>query len=130
MLNCMAIAPAPGYEAWGVECRESAAAASVSPHRQDDSIVTVTNSGKALGFTQPLTEMSKARSVRKADNLTAISEPIVKVMWDPQRLRTLWAFTACYRDSFTYFLRTVAVFCSRTFKISEKCTSIWIKYGP
>jgi hypothetical protein len=22
-------------------------------------------------------------------------------MWDPQRLTTLWAFTACYRDSFT-----------------------------
>jgi hypothetical protein len=25
-------------------------------------------------------------------------------MWDPQRLTTLWACTACYRDSFTYFL--------------------------
>jgi hypothetical protein len=24
-------------------------------------------------------------------------------MWDPQRLTTLWAFTACYRDSFTFF---------------------------
>jgi hypothetical protein len=23
-------------------------------------------------------------------------------MWDPQRLTTLWVFTACYRDSFTY----------------------------
>jgi hypothetical protein len=23
-------------------------------------------------------------------------------MWDPQRLTTLWAFTACYRDSFTF----------------------------
>jgi hypothetical protein len=22
-------------------------------------------------------------------------------MWDPQRLTTLWASTACYRDSFT-----------------------------
>jgi hypothetical protein len=22
-------------------------------------------------------------------------------MWEPQRLRALWAFTACYRDSFT-----------------------------
>jgi hypothetical protein len=21
-------------------------------------------------------------------------------LWDPQRLTTLWAFTACYRDSF------------------------------
>jgi hypothetical protein len=26
---------------------------------------------------------SKAWPARKADNLTAISEPIVKVMWDP-----------------------------------------------
>jgi hypothetical protein len=26
---------------------------------------------------------SKARPARRADNLTAISEPIVKVMWDP-----------------------------------------------
>jgi hypothetical protein len=25
-------------------------------------------------------------------------------MWDPQRLPTLWAFTACYRDNFTFFL--------------------------
>jgi hypothetical protein len=25
-------------------------------------------------------------------------------MWDPQRLTTLWAFTACYRDSFTFTL--------------------------
>jgi hypothetical protein len=39
---------------------------------------------KALGWTQPLTEMSsrnlpggKGRSARKADNLTAICEPIV-----------------------------------------------------
>jgi hypothetical protein len=24
-------------------------------------------------------------------------------MWDPQRLTTLWAFTACYRDTFTLF---------------------------
>jgi hypothetical protein len=47
--------------------------------------------------TQPLTAMStrsrkicfwgrRARPVRKADNLMAIFEPIVKTMWDPQRL--------------------------------------------
>jgi hypothetical protein len=29
-------------------------------------------------------------------------------MWEPRRLRTLWAFTACYRDSFT-FLRGALV---------------------
>jgi hypothetical protein len=64
-----------------------------------------------LGSTQPLTEMStrnlpkgKGRPVRKADNLTAISEPIVYKMWDPRRLTTLLASKACYRESFTFFL--------------------------
>jgi hypothetical protein len=48
----------------------------------------------ALGFTQPLTEMSarsrkimflgsKVRPVRKADNLATICEPIVYTMYDP-----------------------------------------------
>jgi hypothetical protein len=59
---------------------------------------------KTLRPTQPLTEMStsKGRPTRKADNLTAICEPIVYKMWEPRRLTTLWAFTACYRDSFTF----------------------------
>jgi hypothetical protein len=25
-------------------------------------------------------------------------------MWEPRRLITLWAFTACYRDSFSFYL--------------------------
>jgi hypothetical protein len=63
----------------------------------------------ALESTQPLTEMStrnlpggKGRPVRGADNLTAICEPIVLRMWEPRRLTTIWAFTACFRDSFTF----------------------------
>jgi hypothetical protein len=63
----------------------------------------------ALGSTQPLTEMStgnlpggKWRLARTADKLTAICEPIVYKMWEPRRLTTVWAFTACYRDSFTF----------------------------
>jgi hypothetical protein len=63
----------------------------------------------ALGSTQPLTEMrtrylpeGKERSARKADNLTAIPEPVVYKMWEPRRLTTLWASTACYRDGFTF----------------------------
>jgi hypothetical protein len=32
---------------------------------------------------------SKARPVRKADNLTAICEPIFFTMWDPKHLTTL-----------------------------------------
>jgi hypothetical protein len=57
----------------------------------------------ALGSTQPLTEMStgnipgsNGRPARKAVNLTAICEP--------QHLTTLWASTACYRDTFTLYL--------------------------
>jgi hypothetical protein len=63
-----------------------------------------------LGLTQPLTEMStrnlpvgKGRPVLKADNLTAICEPIVQKMWKPRRLTNLWPSMACYRDSFTVF---------------------------
>jgi hypothetical protein len=57
----------------------------------------------ALGSTQPLTEMiTRNLPARKADNLTAICEPIVYKMWEPQRLTTLRASTTCYRDnSFT-----------------------------
>jgi hypothetical protein len=32
---------------------------------------------------------SRMRPARRADNLTAICEPIVYTMWDPQRLTTL-----------------------------------------
>jgi hypothetical protein len=59
----------------------------------------------ALGSTQPLTEMStrnlpggKGQPVCKAVNLTAICEPITYKKWEPRRLTTLWASTACYRD--------------------------------
>jgi hypothetical protein len=65
----------------------------------------------ALGSTQPLTEMStrnlcegKGRPECKADNLTAIGEPIVQKMWEPRRLTTLWACMAYYRDSFSFYL--------------------------
>jgi hypothetical protein len=48
-----------------------------------------------LGSTQPLTEIStrnfpgdKGRPAHKADNITAICEPIEK-MWEPRRLTTI-----------------------------------------
>jgi hypothetical protein len=61
---------------------------------------------------QLLTEMStrklswgkSGRPERKADNLTAICEPIVYKMWEPRRLTTLRPSTACYRDSFTFYI--------------------------
>jgi hypothetical protein len=64
----------------------------------------------ALESTQPLTEISTknlpggkgGRPARKADNLTAICEPINYKMWEPRRLTTLWASTACYKDSFIF----------------------------
>jgi hypothetical protein len=64
----------------------------------------------ALGSTQLLTEMStrnlpggKGRPARKADHLTAIRESVVWKIWEPRRLTNLWAFRACYRDSFSFF---------------------------
>jgi hypothetical protein len=36
------------------------------------------------------------------DNFTAICEPILYTLWDPRYLTTLYASTACYRDSFIY----------------------------
>jgi hypothetical protein len=70
-----------------------------------------------LGPTQHITEMStrnlhggKERQARKADNLTDICEPIFYKMWQPRRLTTLWASTACYTDSFTLFLQSEVVY--------------------
>jgi hypothetical protein len=65
----------------------------------------------ALASTQPLREMStknfpggKRRPALKAENLTAFGEATVQIMWEPRRLRTLRASTACYRDSFIFLL--------------------------
>jgi hypothetical protein len=59
-----------------------------------------------LESTQPITEMStknlpggKGWLECKADDITAICDPIVGKMWEPRRLKTPWASTACYRDS-------------------------------
>jgi hypothetical protein len=51
----------------------------------------------ALWLTQPLTEMSTgnllgvkgSQRARKADNLTAICDPVVYKMWELQRLTTV-----------------------------------------
>jgi hypothetical protein len=67
------------------------------------------NRTMTLESTQPLTEMSTRNlpegtgwlPARKADNFTAICEPIVQKMWEPRRLAIIWASTSCYRDSFT-----------------------------
>jgi hypothetical protein len=76
----------------------------------------------ALGSSKPLTEMStrnlpggKGQLLPKADNLTAICEPIAYKMWGPRPLTTLWASTACYRDSLPYR------------GSEDSCYGMWIK---
>jgi hypothetical protein len=72
----------------------------------------------ALGLTQPLTELStgnfpwgEGQLAPKADSLTAISEPrLSKKMWEPQCLTTVWASTACYRDSFIIIIVFILIF--------------------
>jgi hypothetical protein len=61
----------------------------------------------ALGSNQPLTEIStrnlddgKVRSQREANNLTTICEQTTYEMWEPRRLTTSWASTACYKGNF------------------------------
>jgi hypothetical protein len=64
----------------------------------------------ALGSTQPIIEMStrklpegKCRPARKADNFTAVCEPIVYQMWDLDVSQPCGASTAFYKDSFTFY---------------------------
>jgi hypothetical protein len=81
----------------------------------------------ALGSTQPLTEMNtrslrggKGRPERKADNLTAICERNLQKIWEPRRLTLLWAFTACYRDSFNFTHSTVHISVNGLRKFGER----------
>jgi hypothetical protein len=52
----------------------------------------------------------KGRPACKADNLTAIYEPIVWKMWEPRRLSAQWASMACYINSFTFLVLYCYVF--------------------
>jgi len=60
----------------------------------------------ALGSNQPLTEMSKKRPGRKADNLTTILGHC-HVIWETELPGTLWAPRACNGTE------TIPVSCSR-----------------
>jgi hypothetical protein len=69
----------------------------------------------ALGSTQPVTEMStknilggKGQPARRADNPAVFYEPIIYEMWEPEHLTTLWASTACYRDTLTFFTKGIS----------------------
>jgi hypothetical protein len=85
-----------------------------------------------LRSTQPLTEMStrillggRGRPARKTD-LTAICEPTVYKMWDPRRLTTLCASTACYRDSYTFKLYTNCI--HRRLYLNMDCNMVSTTY--
>jgi hypothetical protein len=69
----------------------------------DFSVYLILSVALSVGLIQPMTEMSTIRPVRKADNLTAIYEPIVYKMSEAWRFTILWASAACY--SFKIFLR-------------------------
>jgi hypothetical protein len=63
----------------------------------------------AMVSTQLLTEMStrilsggKGRTACKADNFTAICEPIFLKLWEPRRFTALWEYAACCRNSFNF----------------------------
>jgi hypothetical protein len=66
-----------------------------------------------LGSTQTLSARNlpggKGWPTSGADNLTAICEPIAQKMWEPRRLTTLWAFTACNKDSFTFYSYVIVI---------------------
>jgi hypothetical protein len=64
----------------------------------------------AVGWTQPLPGGGKERPAHKADNLTAICEPIMQKMWEPRRL------TTCYRNSFTFFIAVQNVTGKKSYK--------------
>jgi hypothetical protein len=87
----------------------------------------------AFGSTYPLTEMStrnfpgdKDRPVRKAENLTAICEPIVYKMWEPRCLTTLWASTAWgIASPFILFLEKESTFESnQLFQQTENVSAV------
>jgi hypothetical protein len=50
----------------------------------------------------------KGRLACKPDILTDICEPKFWKKWDPRRLTTLWASTACYWDSFPFIIIIIA----------------------
>jgi hypothetical protein len=89
----------------------------------------------SLRSTQPLTEMStrKFPGVKgdrlgpKADNPTAICEPVVQKMWKPRCLTTLWVSMTSHRDSFTLCLKRLLrhrVQLSRRFSFVIACSSL------
>jgi hypothetical protein len=66
----------------------------------------------------------KGRSALKANNLTAIYEPIVCNMWEPRRLTNLWACYLLYVDTFSY-----PTFVMKMLKLPRQNTGVGIQIG-
>jgi hypothetical protein len=88
-----------------------------------------------LGSTQPLTGMStrnipggKGWLACKSD-LTAICEPVLKKMWEPRRLTTLWTSRACYRDSFILFFSYLYAVCQLTSSLAPETSGGFHSYS-
>jgi hypothetical protein len=67
----------------------------------------------------------KGRSVRKADNITAICEPIVYKMWRPRRLTTLWVSMVCF-TFYSFVAQFVGVFFLNIKQNNAKTTVIFM----
>jgi hypothetical protein len=48
-------------------------------------------------------------------------------MWKPRRLTTIWAFTACYRDSFVFSIEQVNSFDYLGLQSQQQVTDVEIK---
>jgi hypothetical protein len=46
-------------------------------------------------------------------------------MWEPRRLTTLWASTACYRDSLTFFTLKVLIECDFVVYVKNGFEAYW-----
>jgi hypothetical protein len=82
----------------------------------------------ALGPIQPPIKVSignlsghKDRLARKNNKLAANYDPIVWKMWEPRRLTTLWASTACYKIALPFMHKFVS---SNVIKTILKCNAL------
>jgi hypothetical protein len=57
-----------------------------------------------LGSTQPLPYQESSWRVNGWQPHRRLWVDCLEKMWEPRRLTTLWTITACYRDSFTFYL--------------------------
>jgi hypothetical protein len=75
---------------------------------------------------------SRARRVRRDDNLTSICNPIIQKIWDPWWPTTIWAYTASCRDNLIFlfsFTRSQKTLCRNnyvnlTWKRGARCSVV------